>query len=70
MNEDLAPPKNISKVYKESWRDEYLKWICASFACQNSFSKTRSGLRRFANAQGGVLYIGKRDAESFKIVVA
>ena len=47
--------------YKESWRDEYLKWICASFACQNSFSKTRSGLRRFANAQGGVLFIGKRD---------
>ena len=47
--------------YKESWRDEYLKWICASFACQNSFSKTRSGLRRFANAQGGVIYIGKRD---------
>lgn len=47
--------------YKESWRDEYLKWICASFACQNSFSKTRSGLRRFANAQGGVLYIGERD---------
>ena len=30
--------------YKESWRDEYLKWICG-----------------FANAQGGVLYIGKRD---------
>ena len=47
--------------YKESWRDEYLKWICVSFACQKSFSKTRSGLRRFANAQGGVLYIGKRD---------
>ena len=47
--------------YKESWRDEYLKWICASFACQKSFSKTRSGLRCFANAQGGVLYIGKRD---------
>lgn len=47
--------------YKESWRDEYLKWIFASFACQNSLSKTRCGLRRFANAQGGVLYIGKRD---------
>lgn len=47
--------------YKESWRDEYLKWICASFACQNSFSKTRSGLQRFANAQGGILYIGKHD---------
>ena len=30
--------------YKESWRDEYLKWICG-----------------FANARGGVLYIGKRD---------
>jgi ATP-dependent DNA helicase RecG len=31
--------------YKESWRDEYLKWICG-----------------FANAQGGVLCIGKSDA--------
>jgi|WetSurMetagenome_2_1015567.scaffolds.fasta_scaffold283398_2 predicted HTH transcriptional regulator len=30
--------------YKESWRDEYLKWLCG-----------------FANAQGGVLYIGVRD---------
>ena len=30
--------------YKESWRDEYLKWICG-----------------FANAQGGTLYIGRRD---------
>ena len=30
--------------YKESWRDEYIKWI--------------SG---FANAQGGVLVIGKND---------
>lgn len=30
--------------YKESWRDEYIKWICG-----------------FANAQGGVIYIGKND---------
>ncbi len=30
--------------WKESWRDEYLKWICG-----------------FANAQGGVLVIGKND---------
>ena len=30
--------------WKESWKDEYLKWICG-----------------FANAQGGVLYIGKDD---------
>jgi ATP-dependent DNA helicase RecG len=30
--------------YKESWRDEYLKWLCG-----------------FANAKGGVLYIGVRD---------
>jgi len=28
--------------WKESWRDEYLKWVCA-----------------FANAQGGVLEIGR-----------
>jgi ATP-dependent DNA helicase RecG len=31
--------------WKESWRDDYLKWICA-----------------FANAEGGVLVIGKDDA--------
>ena len=30
--------------YKESWRDEYLKWICS-----------------FANAEGGVLVIGRND---------
>ena len=32
-------------------------------------SKTRSGLRRFANAQGAVLYIGKRDDGSVCVVV-
>lgn len=37
-------PESQLIEYKESWRDEYLKWICG-----------------FANAQGGVLYIGKRD---------
>jgi ATP-dependent DNA helicase RecG len=30
--------------WKESWRDEYLKWICG-----------------FANADGGVLVIGRND---------
>ena len=30
--------------WKESWRDEYLRWICG-----------------FANAQGGILVIGKND---------
>ncbi len=30
--------------FKESWRDEYLKWICG-----------------FANAQGGLLYVGPKD---------
>ena len=30
--------------WKESWRDEYLKWICG-----------------FANAEGGVLHIGRND---------
>lgn len=30
--------------FKESWRDEYLKWICG-----------------FANAEGGVLVIGRND---------
>jgi ATP-dependent DNA helicase RecG len=30
--------------WKESWRDEYLRWICG-----------------FANAEGGVLVIGRND---------
>jgi ATP-dependent DNA helicase RecG len=30
--------------WKESWRDDYLKWICG-----------------FANAEGGVLVIGRND---------
>lgn len=39
---ELQESQNIE--WKESWRDEYIKWICG-----------------FANAQGGVLYIGKND---------
>lgn len=38
----MSESQNIE--WKESWRDEYLKWICG-----------------FANAQGGKIYIGKRD---------
>lgn len=38
----MAEDQNIE--YKESWRDEYLKWICG-----------------FANANGGMIYIGKND---------
>lgn len=38
----MAENQNVE--YKESWRDEYLKWICG-----------------FANAQGGILYIGVDD---------
>ena len=37
-------PENQNIEYKESWRDEYLKWICG-----------------FANAQGGIIFIGKND---------
>ena len=36
--------ENQLMEWKESWRDEYLKWICG-----------------FANAQGGMLIIGKND---------
>ena len=36
--------ENQNIEYKQSWRDDYLKWICG-----------------FANAQGGVLEIGKND---------
>ena len=35
------PTESQNIEFKESWRDEYQKWICG-----------------FANAQGGVLYIG------------
>ena len=36
--------ENQNIEWKESWRDEYLKWICG-----------------FANAQGGIIAIGKND---------
>lgn len=36
--------ENQNIEWKETWRDEYLKWICG-----------------FANAQGGIIYIGTRD---------
>ena len=36
--------ENQNIEWKESWRDEYLKWICG-----------------FANAEGGMLIIGKND---------
>ena len=37
-------PEDQNVEYKESWRTEYLRWICG-----------------FANAQGGILYIGIDD---------
>lgn len=36
--------ENQNIEYKQSWHDDYLKWICG-----------------FANASGGVLFIGKKD---------
>ena len=38
----MAEQQNIE--YKQSWHDDYLKWVCG-----------------FANAQGGVIFIGKDD---------
>lgn len=38
----MSESQNIE--YKQSWRDEYLKWICG-----------------FANANGGIILIGKDD---------
>lgn len=35
-------PEQQNSEWKESWRDEYLKWICG-----------------FANAEGGILFIGR-----------
>jgi len=37
-------PEKQNIEYKQSWHDDYLKWVCG-----------------FANAQGGVIYIGKDD---------
>ena len=37
-------PENQNTEWKQSWRDEYLKWICG-----------------FANADGGILEIGRDD---------
>jgi len=38
-------PEHQTIEWKESWHDEYLKWICG-----------------YANAYGGILYIGKDDS--------
>lgn len=38
-------PEHQTIEWKESWRDEYLEWICG-----------------YANAHGGILYVGKNDA--------
>ena len=37
-------PEQQNIEYKQSWHDDYIKWVCG-----------------FANAQGGVIYIGKDD---------
>jgi ATP-dependent DNA helicase RecG len=37
-------PEQQNIEYKQSWQDDYLKWVCG-----------------FANAQGGVIFIGKDD---------
>ena len=37
-------PEQQNMEYKQSWHDDYLKWVCG-----------------FANAQGGVIFIGKDD---------
>lgn len=37
-------PEQQNREYKQSWHDDYLKWVCG-----------------FANAQGGVIFIGKDD---------
>src|SRR5690554_1359768 len=37
-------PEHQNIEYKQSWHDDYLKWVCG-----------------FANAAGGVIYIGKND---------
>ena len=38
-------PEQQNIEYKQSWHDDYLKWVCG-----------------FANAVGGIIYIGKDDA--------
>ena len=37
-------PEQQNIEYKQSWHDDYLKWVCG-----------------FANANGGVIFIGKDD---------
>ena len=37
-------PEQQNIEYKQSWHDDYLKWVCG-----------------FANANGGVIYVGKDD---------
>ena len=43
MDDNMMNTESQNIEFKESWRDEYQKWVCG-----------------FANAQGGVLYVGDR----------
>ena len=44
MDDNMMKAESQNIEFKESWRDEYQKWICG-----------------FANAQGGILYVGIKD---------
>lgn len=44
LSEKTRMPEQQNIEYKQSWHDDYLKWVCG-----------------FANAQGGVIFIGKDD---------
>ena len=43
--------ENQNTEWKESWRDDYLRWVCG-----------------FANADGGVLVVGRNDKGKGKVV--
>jgi len=42
--QNITMPEQQNTEYKQSWHDDYLKWVCG-----------------FANANGGIIYVGKDD---------
>ena len=48
----MKEKEHQSIEWKESWQDEYLKWICG-----------------YANAYGGIIYIGTDDDVILSILV-
>ena len=58
---EIIMPESQNVEWKESWRDEYLKWVCA-------FANTQGGVLDIGRNDDGVV-VGLDDVESFLVTL-